>query len=318
MGGSRRCALLLMGPTGAGKSDIALQLAERFPFEIVSVDSAQVYRGMDIGTAKPDLGTRARIPHHLIDIRDPTVSYSAGEFVRDSTEAMRQIWARGRQPLLVGGTMLYFHALSAGLAELPEADARIRAEIDEQAAVIGWAALHEELARVDPEAAARIHVNDPQRIQRALEVYRATGTPITRLQLKRGTRLDGVEVLEFALAPRQRSDLHRRIAARFDAMVASGFLAEVRTLYERSDLTAEHPSMRAVGYRQAWTFLAGRCGLEEAKEKAVAATRQLAKRQLTWLRRRYTATWLDSLHPHVASMVISALSECGFAGWSYV
>jgi len=318
MGGSRRCALLLMGPTAAGKSDIALELAARFPFEIVSVDSAQVYRGMDIGTAKPDLGTRARIPHHLIDIRDPAMSYSAGEFVRDAAEAMRQIWARGRQPLLVGGTMLYFHALSAGLAELPEADARIRAEIDEQAATFGWAHLHEELAQVDPEAAARIHVNDPQRIQRALEVYRATGTPITRLQHNRGRVFDGMEVLELAVAPLERSALHRRIAERFEAMMAAGFLDEVRTLHERTDLTAEHPSMRAVGYRQVWTFLAGRCGLDEAKEKSVAATRQLAKRQLTWLRRRHAATWLDSMHPHVASMVISALSKCGFAGWSYV
>jgi len=318
MGGNRRCALLLMGPTGAGKSDIALELAERFPFDIVSVDSAQVYRGMDIGTAKPDLRTRARIPHHLIDIRDPATSYSAGEFVRDATEAMRQIWAKGRQPLLVGGTMLYFHALSAGLAELPEADARIRAEIDEQAATIGWAALHEELVRVDPQAAARIHVNDPQRIQRALEVYRATGLPITRLQQKHGTAFDGVEVVEFAVAPRERSDLHRRITARFEAMMAAGFLAEVRALYERCDLTAEHPSMRAVGYRQAWTYLAGRCGLDELKEKAVAATRQLAKRQLTWLRRRHRATWLNSVQPQVASRVTQALSECGFAGWSYV
>jgi tRNA dimethylallyltransferase len=318
MGEDRRCALLLMGPTGAGKSDIALELAERFPFEIVSVDSAQVYRGMDIGTAKPDLETRARVPHHLIDIRDPALSYSAGEFTRDSTEAMLQIWARGRQPLLVGGTMLYFHALSAGLAELPAADAGIRREIDEQAAAIGWAALHEELARVDPAAAGRIHVNDPQRIQRALEVYRATGSPITRLQQNRGTLFDGVEVLEFAVVPRERSDLHRRIAGRFAGMMASGFLDEVRTLYERSDLTAEHPSMRAVGYRQAWMFLAGRCSLDEAKEKAVAATRQLAKRQLTWLRRRHAATCFDSMHPHVASMVMSALSACGFAGWSYV
>jgi tRNA dimethylallyltransferase len=315
MGDSRRCALLLMGPTGAGKSDVALELAERFPFEIVSVDSAQVYRGMDIGTAKPDLPTRGRIPHHLIDIRDPAMSYSAGEFVRDAAEAMRDIWARGRQPLLVGGTMLYFHALSAGLAELPEADARIRGEIDEQAAASGWGSLHRELARVDPQAAARIHVNDPQRIQRALEVYRATGSPISGLQRNRGTPLDGVEVREFAVAPRERAELHRRIAARFEAMLASGFLDEVRTLYERTDLTAEHPSMRAVGYRQAWTYLAGRCSLHDVKEKAVAATRQLAKRQLTWLRRRHSATWLDSMHPRVASMIMDALSECGFAGW---
>jgi tRNA dimethylallyltransferase len=307
-----------MGPTGAGKSDIALELAERFPFEIVSVDSAQVYEGMDIGTAKPDLATRARVPHHLIDIRDPAVSYSAGEFVRDAAEAMQRIWARGRQPLLVGGTMLYFHALSEGLAELPQADARIRERIDEEAASAGWASLHAELAQVDPQAAARIHVNDPQRIQRALEVYRATGTPITRLQHNRGRVFEGVQVLELALAPRERADLHRRIARRFEAMMAAGFLDEVRALFARTDLTAEHPSMRAVGYRQAWTFLAGRCGLDEAKEKAVAATRQLAKRQLTWLRRRQSATWLDSMHPEVASLAMNALSECEFAGWSYV
>jgi tRNA dimethylallyltransferase len=318
MAGARRCALLLMGPTGAGKSDIALEIAGRLPFEIVSVDSAQVFRGMDIGTAKPDRPTRARIPHHLIDIRDPAMSYSAGEFLRDAGEAMREIWARGRQPLLVGGTMLYFHALNAGLAQLPQADARIREEIDAQAAAGGWESLHRELARVDPAAAARIHVNDPQRIQRALEVYRATGIPITRLQHNGASLFEDVEVLEFAVAPGERLDLHRRIAARFEAMMASGFLEEVRSLHERSDLTAEHPSMRAVGYRQAWTYLAGRCGLDEMKERAVAATRQLAKRQLTWLRRRQSATWLDSMQPHVASTVIDALSECRFAGWSYV
>jgi tRNA dimethylallyltransferase len=318
MGVSRRGALLLMGPTGAGKSDIALELAQRFPFEIVSVDSAQVYRGMDIGTAKPDLATRERIPHHLIDIRDPTMSYSAGEFLRDAGEAMRDIWGRGRQPLLVGGTMLYFHALSSGLAVLPGADARIRVQLDEQAAAHGWESLHQELTRVDPEAAARIHVNDPQRIQRALEVYRATGLPISHLQRNRRTLFEGVEVLEFAAAPSDRIDLHRRIAGRFEEMLAQGFLDEVRALFERSDLTAEHPSMRAVGYRQAWTYLAGRCDLDELKEQAVAATRQLAKRQLTWLRRRHLATWLNSMQPHAASRVTNALSECGFAGWSYV
>jgi tRNA dimethylallyltransferase len=307
-----------MGPTGAGKSDIALELAEQLPFEIVSVDSAQVYRGMDIGTAKPDLATRERIPHHLIDIRDPAMSYSAGEFTRDAAEAMRQIWAGGRQPLLVGGTMLYFHALTAGLAELPKADPRIREHIDGQAEESGWASLHEELARVDPEAAARIHVNDPQRIQRALEVYRSTGIPITRLQQNRATVMEDVDVLEVAVTPGDRSELHRRIEARFDSMMASGFLSEVQTLYERTDLTAEHPSMRAVGYRQAWMFLAGRCGLDEAREKAVAATRQLAKRQLTWLRRRHRATWLDSMHPQIVSTMMNALSERGFAGWSYV
>jgi tRNA dimethylallyltransferase len=313
-----RAALLLMGPTGAGKTDLALELARRFAFEIVSVDSAQVYRGMDIGTAKPDLEIRRTVPHHLLDILEPVVSYSAGEFVRDAARAMEEIWARGRQPLLVGGTMLYFHALSAGIARLPEADSQVRAEIDAQAASGGWAALHEELARVDPAAAARIHVNDPQRIQRALEVYRVTGEPITRLQQKRETVLGDAAVLELAVAPLERRHLHQRIEARFEAMLAAGFLDEVRALRQRNDLTAEHPSMRAVGYRQAWKFLAGQYGLDEAKQQAVAATRQLAKRQLTWLRQRQAATWFDSTHPDVASMVFDALSQCGFAGWSYV
>jgi tRNA dimethylallyltransferase len=310
---ARRCALLLMGPTGAGKSALALDLARKFPVEIISVDSAQVYRGMDIGTAKPDLATRSAIPHHLIDIRDPATSYSAGEFVRDASEAMEAVWRRGRQPLLVGGTMLYFHALSAGIAQLPEANLRVRGQIDAQAAATGWAAVHEELARVDPAAAARIHVNDPQRIQRALEVYRVTGQPITRLQQNRGTAFSGATVQEFVLAPLDRQQLHARIEARFEAMLAAGFLDEVRALRQRSDLSAEHPSMRAVGYRQAWKFLAGECRLDEAKQQAVAATRQLAKRQLTWLRRRQSAAWFDSTHPNVASMLLDALSKSGFA-----
>ena len=311
--GARRWALLLMGPTGAGKSALALDLARKFPVEIISVDSAQVYRGMDIGTAKPDLATRRAIPHHLIDILDPATSYSAGQFVRDASEAMEAVWRRGRQPLLVGGTMLYFHALSAGIAQLPEANLRVRGQIDAQAAVVGWAALHEELARVDPAAAARIHVNDPQRIQRALEVYRVTGQPITRLQQNRGAAFSGAMVQEFVLAPLDRKLLHARIEARFEAMLAAGFLDEVRALRQRSDLSAEHPSMRAVGYRQAWKFLAGECRLDEAKQQAVAATRQLAKRQLTWLRRRQSAAWFDSTHPNVASMLLDALSKSGFA-----
>jgi tRNA dimethylallyltransferase len=313
----RRCALLLMGPTGAGKSDLALDLAQHFPFEIVSVDSAQVYRGMDIGTAKPDVATRARVPHHLIDIRDPEMNYSAGDFVRDARQAMQDIWRRGRQPLLVGGTMLYFHAFSGGIAELPEADAGVRSQIDAQAAAHGWASLHAELERVDPEAAARIHVNDPQRIQRALEVYRVTGKPITRLQQNRASASVGVEVLEFALAPFERSVLHARIAQRFEAMLAAGFIEEVRRLRERRALTAEHPSMRAVGYRQVWKFLAGQCELDQVRKQAVAATRQLAKRQLTWLRRRQSATWLDSARSDLTSVVTGALSGRRFAGWSY-
>ena len=314
----RRCAVLLMGPTGSGKSALAIRLAEELPLEIISVDSALVYRGMDIGTAKPQLALRARIPHHLIDIRDPAASYSAGEFARDAQLAMQDIWRRGRQPLLVGGTMLYFHALSAGIAPLPPADPGVRAAIDAQAAEVGWAALHAELARVDPQAAGRIHVNDPQRIQRALEVYRLTGSPITKLQQRRLSGFADVNVMEFAIAPLERAELHTNIELRFKAMLAAGFLAEVRGLYERGDLNAEHPSMRAVGYRQLWRYLAGHCAFDQATEQAIAATRQLAKRQLTWLRRRSAAQWLDSMHSEVAHAIFDALSKGGFAKWSSI
>jgi tRNA dimethylallyltransferase len=315
---ARRRAILLMGPTGSGKSDLAMRLAERLPLEIISVDSALVYRGMDIGSAKPSAAMRAQVAHHLIDIRDPAESYSAGEFTRDASHAMQEIWRRGRHPLLVGGTMLYFHALSFGIAELPEADLDVRAAIERQAASSGWAAVHRELERVDPAAAARIHVNDPQRIQRALEVYRLTGETITRLQQKRVSVFADVDVTEFAVAPLERRELHSRIELRFGAMLEAGLLAEVRTLFERSDLSAEHPSMRAVGYRQLWRHLAGQCALDEATRQAIAATRQLAKRQLTWLRRRERAQWFDSMHPEVARMMIDALSQGGFAASSEV
>jgi tRNA dimethylallyltransferase len=312
---TRRGAILLMGPTGAGKSDLAVRLAREFPLEIVSVDSALVYRGMDIGTAKPDLDTRRTVPHHLIDIRDPAATYSAGDFVLDAAAAMEDIWRRGRQPLFVGGTMLYFHALSHGIAALPEGHSGVRAEIDARAAAAGWAEMHRELARVDPEAASRIHINDPQRIQRALEVYELTGQPISRLQQSRVSVLAGVEVLEIALAPLDRNILHARLQARFEAMLAAGFLEEVRILRERNDLTAEHPSMRAVGYRQVWRYLAGDCTVDEASEQAIVATRQLAKRQLTWLRARPQAQWFDSAHHDVASLVSNALSEGGISQW---
>jgi tRNA dimethylallyltransferase len=229
---------------------------------------------------------------------------------------MQDIWRRGRHPLLVGGTMLYFHALSSGIAELPAADVRVRADIDAQAAASGWTALHRELERVDPEAAARIHVNDPQRIQRALEVHRLTGKSITSLQQKRVSVFADVDVTEFAVAPLERRDLHTRIEMRFAAMLEAGLLEEVRKLFERRDLSAEHPSMRAVGYRQLWRHLAGQCVFDEAIEQAIAATRQLAKRQLTWLRRRERAQWIDSMHPEVARKMIDALSEGGFAASS--
>jgi tRNA dimethylallyltransferase len=308
-----RRAVLLMGPTGAGKSDVALRLARELPFEIVSVDSAQVYRGMDIGTAKPDFATRRAVRHHLIDIRDPAIAYSAGEFVEDAAAAMEDIWRRGRQPLFVGGTMLYFHALSSGIAALPDANIRVRTEIDARAAMIGWSAMHGELAAVDAEAAARIHTNDSQRIQRALEVYTITGKPISQLQRCRESVLAGVEVREFVLAPLDRNVLHERIRSRFEQMLAAGFIEEVRALQKRTDLHAEHPSMRAVGYRQVWRHLSGQCALDEAGELTIAATRQLAKRQLTWLRARQRATWFDSAHRDVASELLHALSEGGFS-----
>jgi len=308
-----RSAVLLMGPTGSGKSDLAVRLAEQLPLEIISVDSALVYRGMDIGTAKPSLSTRGRIPHHLIDIRDPAAGYSVGEFIIDVQRAMQHIWSRGRQPLLVGGTMMYFHALTAGIADLPEANLSMRAEIDARAAQAGWAAVHQELAAVDPEAAARIHRSDTQRIQRALEVHRITGQTITKLQQARVSVFADVNLIEFALAPLERGGLHTKIELRFKAMLDAGFVDEVRSLYERGDLSAEHPSMRAVGYRQLWRYLTGQCALNEAENQAIAATRQLAKRQLTWLRRRANARWLDSMRPDVADAIYDALSEGGFA-----
>jgi len=314
----RRGAVLLMGPTAAGKSELALRLAAEHPFEIVSVDSALVYRGMDIGTAKPGREAQRLVRHHLIDIRDAAQNYSAGDFVLDAAAAMREIWARGRLPLFVGGTMFYFSALTAGLAALPEANPAVRAEIDAQAEASGWADVHRDLAVVDPAAAARIHNNDPQRIQRALEVYRLTGQPISLLQQTRVSVLEGVEVLELAVSPHDRQVLHARIEARFDGMLAAGFLDEVRALRERIDLRAEHPSMRAVGYRQVWRHLAGECGMDEARVEAIAATRQLAKRQMTWLRARRRAKWFDSEHPQAAALLLDTLSGSRITEWSSV
>lgn len=282
-----------MGPTGAGKSATALALAEHLPVEIVSVDSALVYRGLDIGTAKPDRADRERIPHHLIDILDPSNSYSAGQFLRDAEEAIAAIRARGRVPLLVGGTMLYFHALLNGLAELPEADPEVRRELDQRMAERGSADLHAELKRVDPEAAARIHPNDPQRIQRALEVFHLTGLPISALQAERRRPLAHERPLAIVLSPGRRADLHQRIERRFHAMMAAGFLDEVRELHSRPGLTANVPAMRAVGYRQLWAHLDGAYGLEEGIRRGIVATRRLAKRQLTWLRTLPTAHWLE-------------------------
>jgi tRNA dimethylallyltransferase len=288
-----RPLLVLTGPTGAGKSDWAVALAEAAPVEIVSVDSAQVYRGLDIGTAKPGPGLRRRIPHHLVDVCDPAEAYSAGRFVGEALAAIDSIEARGRVPLLVGGTMLYLRALLRGLAPLPPAVPAVRAELEARAAEQGWPALHAELARRDPAAAARIAPADAQRIQRALEVTYTTGVPISQLQQATASPLAHRAVHLWMLAPADRPALHQRLAARFEAMMAAGFLDEVRQLRDRGDLSAQLPAMRAVGYRQLWSHLAGEVSLELACQQAVSATRQLAKRQLTWMRGEAAGTWID-------------------------
>ena len=276
----------LAGPTAAGKTAAALAIADRHAVEIISVDSALVYRGMDIGTAKPSAEELSVAPHHLIDIRDPLTAYSAAEFVRDASTLIRGIAARGKLPLLVGGTMLYFKALSAGLDDMPQANAAIRKELEQQAASIGWPAMHAELARVDPVTAARLASADSQRIQRALEVYRITGKPLSHFHAaqKNTAAASQSGALLLSLEPLDRSWLHDRIARRFDSMLANGFMDEVRALRARGDLHPDLPSMRCVGYRQAWEALDGAWPLSELRDKSIFATRQLAKRQLTWLR----------------------------------
>ncbi|MGE0876703.1 MAG: tRNA (adenosine(37)-N6)-dimethylallyltransferase MiaA [Burkholderiales bacterium] len=276
-------AFVLLGPTASGKSTLVLQLAGEFPIEIVSMDSAQVYRGMDIGTAKPSAAERSRVPHHLLDLIEPTEAYSAGRFREDAVRVVQEILARGRIPLIVGGTMLYYRALASGLDALPQADRKLRAELDADAARRGWPALHAELARIDPPTAARLDVNDAQRVQRALEVHRLTGKPLSALQGSRDAALP-FELAAFALVPADRAELHQRIAARFDAMLAAGLVAELAALRARHALSAGMPSMRCVGYRQAWAHLEGEFGARDLRERGIAATRQLAKRQLTWLR----------------------------------
>ncbi len=285
--------LVVTGPTGAGKSDLVLRLAAEVPLEIISMDSAQVYRGMDIGTAKPSAEIRAAVPHHLLDIRDPHEVYSTGEFVAAVSELVPAIVARGRVPVIVGGTMLYLRALTRGLSELPRATPEVRAKIDAEAAAIGWPAMHAKLAQVDERAARRIHPNDPQRIQRALEVYLTTGRPLSDWH-ERGTQRLPYEFERMAFVP-ERSVLHERIESRFNKMMQAGLLDEVRALHDRADLNAEHPAMRTVGYRQLWGHLEGAYALEDAVLKSVAATRQLAKRQLTWLRSDPETTWYDPL-----------------------
>lgn len=293
-------AIFLMGPTAAGKSAFAIELAQKIPAEIISVDSAMVYRGMDIGTGKPSLAERQGISHHLIDIRDPLETYSAAEFAKDAARLMTEITARGHIPLLVGGTMLYFRALQQGLSPLPSADPNIRDELLKEGQKIGWDAMHQRLAAIDPDSAARIHPNDPQRIQRALEVHAITGQPLSKLfnAQKTAEAIQNYTIHAFTLAPEERAFLHQKIAERFHQMLKAGFVAEVESLFKRGDLNPEMPSMRAVGYRQVWKYLEGECTVNEMTDKAIAATRQLAKRQLTWLRNSVGmtsgTTWLSN------------------------
>lgn len=287
-------AVLLMGPTASGKSSLAMKFAETTAIEIISVDSAQVYRGLDIGTAKPSVSEQRQVPHHLIDIRDPADAYSAGEFRRDALQLIGEILERQRLPVLVGGTMLYFRALTQGLADLPEADDKLRRQLDDEAERIGWPAMHRRLASVDPEAASKIQPGDAQRIQRALEVFSLSGEPLSALQ-KRTVKTSEVDFLPIALWPADRDQHHRRIEKRFAQMMRDGFADEVRALHEREDLSPGLPAIRAVGYRQLWDHFDGISDLDSAIAQALIATRRLAKRQLTWLRSESDIRRLSSL-----------------------
>jgi tRNA dimethylallyltransferase len=289
-------AIALMGPTAAGKTDLAIALHERINADIISVDSALIYRGMDIGTAKPTAEELRRASHRLIDICDPAESYSAADFSRDARAAIEEIVAAGRTPLLVGGTMLYFKALLEGLSPMPPSDPAIRGAIEAEAQTLGWPALHAQLAEVDPVCAARLHPNHSQRICRALEVYRISGKPMSAWQAGESNGLlDSYRWIQIAVAPQERTVLHQRIARRFDKMLELGFIEEVEALYRRGDLHEQMPSMRAVGYRQVWQYLAGECDRPTMRERGIAATRQLAKRQITWLRGWHDLSWINTL-----------------------
>ena len=307
--GTQVPVIFLMGPTGAGKSHLALRLAERLAIEIVSVDSAQVYRGLDIGTAKLNPGMRRRVPHHLIDICDPAERYSAARFRNDALDAIDAIARRGRLPVLVGGTGLYFRALERGIAALPAADPELRQTLQRELALKGSAHLHERLAAVDPDGAERIHRNDPQRLIRALEVHALTGQPISKLWRARALLALPHPVIKFVVSPAERGLLHRRIATRFQSMLDRGLVNEVRMLKQRADLSLENPALRTVGYREAWRYIEREYSREQMLERGIIATRQLAKRQLTWLRREADCTWLDSEAPRLDERVTDLMHE---------
>ncbi|OQQ08587.1 tRNA (adenosine(37)-N6)-dimethylallyltransferase MiaA [Vibrio anguillarum] len=304
-------ALFLMGPTASGKTDLAIRLRQKYPVEIISVDSALIYKGMDIGTAKPNAHELALAPHRLIDILDPSEAYSAADFRRDALLAMHDITAQGKIPLLVGGTMLYYKALLEGLSPLPAANPEIRQQIEQEALAHGWGQLHDQLQTIDPVSAARIHPNDPQRLSRALEVYRISGKTLTELTQTKGESLP-FRVKQFAIAPKERAELHRRIELRFEKMIEAGFEEEMKALYARNDLHPDLPSIRCVGYRQMWDYLDGNCTLEEAVYRGICATRQLAKRQITWLRSWDDLTWLDSENiDHAVETLSNAIASDG-------
>ncbi len=305
----RPLAIFLMGPTASGKTDLAVELVRRLPVEIISVDSAMVYREMDIGTAKPEPEVLAEAPHRLIDILDPAEAYSAARFREDALRHMAEITAAGRIPLLVGGTMLYFRALEQGLAALPEADPELRARLEAEAAEQGWQVLHDRLAEVDPVSAARIHPNDPQRLQRALEVYELSGKPLSELWQRQQDEGLPYRPIKLAVAPDDRAELHERIALRFRLMLEQGLIEEVEALYRRGDLHPDLPSIRCVGYRQVWQYLAGELNREEMSEKGIIATRQLAKRQFTWLRSEENLRWFATFEPLLLEKVLKFLDD---------
>lgn len=301
--------IFIMGPTASGKTDLAIALNDHLPTDIVSVDSAMIYRGMDIGTAKPDAETLARAPHRLIDILDPAESYSAANFQQDALREIETISAQDRIPILAGGTMLYFRALQYGLSQLPEADSEVRERIEAEASAEGWHALHERLASIDPEAAERIHPNDPQRLSRALEVYELTGRTMTELWSRQQAYSFPYRLIKLIVAPAERSTVHERIAQRFHQMLSQGFVAEVEALYQREDLHEQMPSIRCLGYRQIWQYLAGEIDYETMVERGIIATRQFAKRQFTWLRGEHDAQWLDALDGRLVEKALKTVQN---------